>query len=114
MKAYLIDPAKRSILEVGTDAELQSIYDLLGVDIIEAVRPVNVQGDIIYIDEEGKLKDDQPMFFCRLWPHDILMGKGLWIGTDEEGNNASAEMPLAYVKAHIVWVDADHKMHSAE
>lgn len=107
MKAYLIDPFKRSIMEVGTDAELQSIYDLLQVDMIEAVRPMNAQADIIYIDEEGKLKEGQAMFFCRLFPHDILMGRGLWIGTDEDGGNASAEMPLSYVKAHIVWVNED-------
>lgn len=107
MKAYLIDPFKRSILEVGTDGELQSIYDLLGVDMIELVRPLNSEGDVIYIDEEGKLKDAQAMFFCRLWPRDVLMGKGLWIGTDEQGNNASAEMTLQYVKDHIVWVNMD-------
>lgn len=108
--AYLIDPTERTVTPVKLDApvdtseELYEIYRLLQCDCIEAVRPVNADGDIIYIDEEGKIngKEDQQFFMCRLWPYDPLAGRGLWIGTNGP-SNADPKMSLEYVQDHIVW-----------
>jgi hypothetical protein len=112
MHAYLIDPFTRTVTrversaKVGTPAELHEIYGLIGCDCIAAVNPQNAETDIIYVDDEGMLKEEgQQFFFCRLWPQEALAGRGLWIGTTPEGNDASPRCPLEYVRAHVVWLE---------
>jgi hypothetical protein len=109
MKAYLIDPWTRTVTEVqradaptGNEA-LHEIYSLIDCDTITAVRPHNAGTDAIYVDDEGLFKDEQKFFLCRLWPHEALAGKGLWVGTTPEGDDASPSVTRRYVEDHIVW-----------
>jgi hypothetical protein len=110
--AYLIDPFAREVTRVtletqaGSAAELEEIYRLLDCGIIEAVTPVNAQGDVIFVDEEGKVANSrrtQQYFLCRLWPYEPLAGKALWIGSTPNGEVVSARSELSYVAGHIVW-----------
>jgi hypothetical protein len=109
-KAYLIDPFVCEVKPVelhsepGTFDELHDIYALIDCEHIESVHPYNAGGDLMYIDEDGKINGKaQEYFMCRVWPHDALAGKALWIGSDTEGNNADPEMTIDYVRDHIVW-----------
>jgi hypothetical protein len=97
--AYLIDPWTRTVERVERTAadpsgELHEIYSLMQCDCIEAVRPHNAGSDLLYVDEDGKLKDAQAFFFCRLWPQEPLAGRALWVGTTPDGDDASPTMPL--------------------
>lgn len=107
MKAYLIDPEAREVSEVEVDDDndmkmLHSIYKLMRCTAIEAVNPLNAGHDIIYLDENGKLKPNI-YWLCRLWPYEGLAGRGLWIGCNGKGGNRAPDMKLDYVQAHIVW-----------
>lgn len=113
-RAYLIDPFKREVRAValharpGTHDELHEIYALLECDYIEAINPSNAGADVIYLDENGKIKSRavgtaQQFFGCLLWPHDVLAGKALWIGSLPDGNNTDPECDIGYVRDHIIW-----------
>jgi len=110
--AYLIDPFACEVrhVELASEAstfdELHEIYALLDCGIIEAVAPLNAGTDMMYLDEEGKCKRP-PLargFLCRLWPHDVIVGKALWIGSTAEGDNCTPQMTIDYVREHVVWM----------
>jgi hypothetical protein len=109
MFAYLIDPFARNVTRVertaerGTRAELDELYTLLDCDTVEAIRPHNADSDMLYVDENGKMRDPLAFFLCRLWPHEPLTGRALWVGTTPEGDDADPACTLEYVRAHIVW-----------
>jgi hypothetical protein len=108
--AYLIDPFARGVRRVelasepSTFDELHEIYALLDCEVIESAHPYNAGRDLMYIDENGKINGHaQEFFVCRLWPHDAIAGKALWIGATPDGNNTDPEMTIDYVRDHIVW-----------
>ena len=109
MKAYLIDPVARTVTDIEVDetndhAMLMSLYAHMQCVTLEAVNPLNAGHDVIYLDENGKFHPTGS-FFCRLWPHDLLTGRAIWIGCDGKGGNCAPEMSRDYVAAHIVWAD---------
>jgi hypothetical protein len=63
---------------------------------------VNAGHDLIYLDENGKLRPND-YFLCRLWPHETLAGRALWVGCDRKGGNKAPDMTLEYVRAHVSW-----------
>lgn len=109
MKAYLIDPKARTVTTIEVDASsdqamLASLYEHMQCSDLQAVNPLNAERDVIYLDENGKYHPSGS-FFCRLWPHDVLTGRAVWIGCDGKGGHRAPAMPLDYVAAHIVWTD---------
>lgn len=108
MNAYLIDPSARTITPIdieasGDGAMLRSLYEHMQCTDIEAVYPLNAEGDVLYVDEHGKYHPTD-YFLCRLWPHEVLTGRAVWIGVDGKGGNCAPAMPLDYVEAHISWM----------
>ncbi|WP_233854148.1 DUF3846 domain-containing protein [Paraburkholderia sp. HD33-4] len=109
--AWLVDPFARTVTHVtlhsavSSPEELHEIYALLDCTTIEAVNPVNAGGDLLFVDEDGKYRkpSEQAFFLCRLWPHEPLTGRALWVGRNDEGDIASPVSALDYVRAHIVW-----------
>jgi hypothetical protein len=107
MIGYLIDPYERKVTEVELavmedgDVDIHALYEYMNCQMIEAINPTNAKGDIIYLDEEGRLKPNVG-WFCRLWPHEVLMGKAIWIGRNGE-RNASPKSTREYVASHIAW-----------
>lgn len=68
--AYLIDPWTRTVEEVeraAIDAPcvLREIHSMLHCANIQAVRPHNAGPDVMYLDEDGHVKDKQAFFHCR-------------------------------------------------
>jgi hypothetical protein len=49
-------------------------------------------GDVLYVDEEGLLKDNQPMFAFLPRKDQLLAGNGLWVGREIE----CEELPMGY------------------
>lgn len=105
MKAILIEPAAHCISVVLWNGHLQEIYNLLGVDIVEAVHPRHTSYFItLYVDEEGLYRPDQQFFQIAGYPSP-LAGRALMVGPpDTEGNDTELELGLITVSSLIEWV----------
>lgn len=114
MKAYLIDPFARTITEVGTTGKLQSIYDLTHTDTITTVGLGHGRTqDVIYLDDEGLYVEDQRFFMLEGYGQP-LAGRGLVLGTDQEGDSTSPSLSLSQVKGLITWARPDLKLAGFE
>ena len=87
MKAYLIDSESRTVTEI--EYKRGELQKLVGGWIETAC--VWDSGDVLYVDEEGLLKD--PRFFFRIpeRPDQPLAGNGVLVG--REVNNTSRTAP---------------------
>lgn len=61
MKAFFIDVTKMEVTEVNIENTLKAIYAKIGCRCIEAI-PVG-SGQLLLIDENGRLKKDKPGCF---------------------------------------------------
>lgn len=105
MKAILISVHNQSVTQIEIEDGLDSIYKAIGCDTIEAVHSYILQGgDIIYVDEEGLLKDEPGPFFVLNGFHQPLAGNGLVLGTDEEGDSCDAETPIAVIMDAVEFI----------
>lgn len=94
MKAYLIDPEHMAVSAVDYDGDYRNIYKLIGAECFDVAR-INEDGDGIFVDDEGLLRSGvQPAFQTSLY-HSPLVGKGLVLGTDAEGNSISPKITMA-------------------
>lgn len=105
MKAFLIDPENREISEVEYDGSLQGIYDLIDADMFEPVGLPN--GDAIYVDENGLLTiNDHPnpytkLFWLQHYHTSPLVGKGLVVSVNDEGETVSPSCSLEWLKKEV-------------
>lgn len=90
MIAYLIDPFERKVTEVEYSGQYQDIYKLIDAQTFDVARLRN--GDSIFIDDEGLMKSNE--FFMHRGYYNPLAGKGLVLGTDEEGDSVSPSCTL--------------------
>ena len=105
VKGLLIDPYASTVKEVEYDGDdYTAIYPLLSnetveVDCFTAAYPVGkfAEGDCIYVDDEGLLKDPTHFFKVDGYP-DPLAGIGLVVGTNDEGETVSAKTKLKDLK----------------
>ena len=104
MRGILIDPFAKTIEEVDTTGKLPEIYSMLGVELITIVHIG--ESDVLFLDDEGLFvpRDEQEYFY---WSgsNQPYAGKGLIIGTDEEGDSTEAEIDLEEVKQRVRWLD---------
>lgn len=103
MRAILIDPFDESVTEVEYDGDYKNIYKLLShpehhVDCFTVVYLEN--GDGIFVDDEGLFKDPKHFFTYTGYDQPIA-GKGLVLGTDEEGNSVSPKTVLGDLQPKI-------------
>jgi hypothetical protein len=80
MKAYLIDPVAKTVTEVDTTGELDSVYALTQCDMVEQVM-INTQRDIVLIDEEACYKNPEALGMFRYADYPAMLGRGLVLGT---------------------------------
>ena len=95
MRAILIDPSTQTITEVDYNGDYKQIYTFIDAASFDCVQ-LN-ESDTIYVDDEGLLNDavsrismfrvdgDNPAY---------LAGKGLVLGTNEEGESIGTELSL--------------------
>lgn len=63
-------------------------------------------GDGIFVDDEGLLKNPQHFFMHRNYPSP-LTGKGLMLGVDAEGDSVAPGTDLETLRKDIVFVSRD-------
>jgi len=102
MRAILIDPVAETVMEVEHNGDYRNIYDLIDCETFTVVGIDN--DDAIYVDDEGLLKDDPKHFFMFSGYAQPLAGKGLILGTDEEGNSVSPIISIEEVIERVTFV----------
>lgn len=104
MRAIIIDPFKRSVLETDIDGSAKSICEALGCDMLEIAHQFET-GDTLYVDENGIARaqdatsgsdDAERAFAFDVGAHQAFFGKGVILGPeDENGSNTDAVMPTS-------------------
>lgn len=110
MKAYLIDPFQKSISEVEYSGNWEDISKMINCDYFTVVN-LNDDGDTVFVDDEGLLRDQTYMkyFRIRMEPdfEQTIAGKGLVLGTDREGNSCAPICNIEWLEGVISFPDAD-------
>lgn len=91
MRAILIDAAQGTVQEIDTVGDLDALYGLIHCQMIEVAHEFP-NGDVLYVDEEGLLK--QPQRFFDIGAHQPFAGNGVIIGCDGNGETVAAATPI--------------------
>jgi hypothetical protein len=105
IKVIVIDPFKNEIREDSYDGSLEGLYKLGNFELFD-VGPTFENGDSVYVDDEGLLKDNQE-FFVMAGYQQPLAGIGVVIGTDEEGESVDCKSSLEEIKNKVMFVSKD-------
>jgi hypothetical protein len=114
MKAFLIDPFTKTITAVEYDGNYKSIYKMLGCDLFDVVELPDFE-DAIYVDDEGLMVAacDQAYFMVRELPRP-LAGKGLVLGTNDDGESADPLVTIEQLTARVRWVSREEALRASE
>lgn len=85
MKAFLINPTDKTITEVVFTGDYRNIYEHIDADAFTAVT-LNQARDVVYVDDMGLYRNEQDFFMIEGYENP-LPGKGLVLGTDDEGES---------------------------
>ena len=119
MKAILIDPKAKQIMQIDYNGNYKTIYEHLSftnsfgnshkVRAFDIVR-IPVGNDGIYVDDEGLYapEGDKHWFTYRYNAHEMhqnipLVNKALVVGCDEEGNSTETTDTVNAIKGRITW-----------
>ena len=112
MKAYLIDPFAQTITEVEYSGDYKQIYSLIDADLFTTAT-FNEHGDTVFVDDEGLINGKpQEFFLVRGYPTP-LAGKGLILGTDEDGESVEPSITLDQCRALVDWIPNIYTYHFA-
>lgn len=103
MKAIKIDAENRTVEEV----EISGLADMQKAvgGFIQVGHSFQTSPDVIYVDEEGLLKDPENFFLIKN-DSKALAGNGLIVGTNLlTGESIDSVTPLEYIKKNILWMD---------
>lgn len=102
MRAFLINPAERSIRELDHGGGLKEMYSSLGCTDIEAVH--FAEGLDVWIDGEGALVPDNPVFEFE-GSEVRLAGRALLLGVGQNGESRPAKITLDEVRGLVRWTE---------
>ena len=105
MKAYLIDPAARTVEQVQYSGDYHQIYELIGASTFD-VAYINAKRDGLFVDDEGMLRDPetQSYFLVQGCPNP-LAGKALCLGCNDEGESVAPRITLQELRQRVIWID---------
>lgn len=106
MKAIHINPKTQTIREIeipnNGDELNPAIYAILECQLFDVVRLED--GDGIFVDDEGLLKDEPGPFFT-LWGYpNPIAGHGLVLGCDQDGNSCAPVVTAQELRDRVVWL----------
>jgi hypothetical protein len=102
MRAILIDPFTQTIEEVDYSGDYKDIYGLIECDLFTTVYLPNTSDDTLFVDDEGLYVENQRFFKIDGFEQP-LAGRGLLLGTDEEGESIDCMSTVEEVKAIVSW-----------
>ena len=97
VNGILID-AKNKTIKMVEFSNLEDIYKLLGVTIVEVIRVCNY--DTMYIDEEGAINGTKFGFNFGSTP---IFGNALICHTDEDGEDMDPISTLEEIRGWVNW-----------
>lgn len=107
MRAILIDPTAKTLVEFDYKRGDSGIASVIGCDLFTVVNIGSTgQGgrECIFVDDEGLLKDGQDFFAIGDYE---LAGKGLVLGCDWEGETVATKVDIDRLRSAVRWMSAD-------
>lgn len=104
MKAILIDPSTKTVMDAEWDGVHKSIAPLIGCEWYCTVR---LASDLmLLVDDNGLLTNPNPHGYFRIGNYpQVLAGKGLLIGLQPDGSDADAPCSAAFIERYIRFID---------
>jgi hypothetical protein len=107
MRAILIDPFKCEVTEIDYDnSNFENLYPLLSHESmpVDCFTVIDYgEGETLYVDDEGLLKNPERGFL--LGNSQPLAGKGVMLGSDEDGNSIATKIPLEDIKDRVLFFE---------
>lgn len=100
MRTILIDPETRTIQVHEFTGNYQKIQQTIGCSCFTTLNLGGETNDSIFVDDEGLLKGSGFVFTLNGHP---LVGKGLIMGCDDEGESIGTTVDMSEVRAAIQW-----------
>lgn len=102
MKAYWIDTPNKQIVEVEYDEDFHTISrEWLKCGTFTVVEVDN--GDAIFVDDEGLINDNPHGYFRYRGYNSPLVGYGLVLGTNDEGESTAPITSLEDIQAKVLF-----------
>jgi len=107
IRGVLIDPHSKtiSVVSVAHSAAYKGICDLIDAPLICKVNLGGPNRETLFLDDEGLFKDWQEFFALGEYPYP-LAGKGLILGTDDEGESVSSQFDIRLLAPAVRWLSA--------
>lgn len=107
MRSILIDPAKRAVVPYRINGSVASLQAAVGSLIAFATQLDT--GDVLYVDDEGLLRDN-PSFFAIAGGRHPYAGRGLLVGPETYGAITDVVATVEEVKSLVSFdVEVDLK-----
>ena len=119
MRAILIDPKAKQIMQIDYNGDYKTIYEHMSFLNSEGIthKPrafdvvrIPVGNDGIFVDDEGLYlpKEDKHWFTYRYNAHEMhqnipLVNRSIVIGCDENGDSVDCDSTVDSIKASIRW-----------
>jgi hypothetical protein len=105
MRGVLVDPYAETVTDVEYDGDINSMYKILRVNIVE-VAPM-ADGEDMWVDEEGLLTvtADTKFIVSSLY-HQPLAGRGLILSTDDDGETTASKHDAEYYRGMFQFLTA--------
>lgn len=113
MKAFKIDSGAKTITEIQID-NWREIKTHIGNGCGLFAVPVTFENnDGIYVDDEGVYHEFQGGFIMEDWIYPLI-GNGVILGCDEEGESQDAQTSLEWLQENIKFVSKEEAMVQKE
>lgn len=101
MRAVLIDSLSREVRDVEYDGDYRSIYKLIRCQLFTVIRGLPGNDDL-FVDDEGLLTSNRESQCFRVsWYPAPLIGSGLILSCDDDGNAAPSTHDANYYREHV-------------
>ena len=105
-KAILIDPKKKTVVEVQQEGGLEALYQTLGCDTIERL---GVRDGSLYFDEEARLTRAEDDAFLITLDRGVfhIIGRALVLGMGEEGEDTDSPFTAEEIRQIVTFPGED-------
>lgn len=107
IRGILIDPHSKtiSVVPIEHSAAYRGICTLIDAPLICTVNLNGPNRETLFLDDEGLFEEGQEFFALGEYPYP-LAGKGLILGTDEEGESVSSQFDVRLLVTAVRWLSA--------
>lgn len=100
MRAILIDPFEQKVVEIDVKPTIQGLYEVMECSEVEA--GIVFPDDCLFINGDPQGNPLSDPFFS--YDGSIFSGRGVILGTDEDGGAVSCTMTIKEVTPKVRWV----------